>query len=87
MNTIKDIITNESIEDVLTALAPNSSQPRIDRLYTLYRFEALETGELWSTYERLFSQGVLARDEKGHTIKGPNWSAPNFISEKKYSFE
>lgn len=87
MSTLKDIVINESIEDVLTALAPNLSQPRIDLLYTSHRFEALATGELWSTYERLFSQGVLARDEKGHTIKGPNWSAPSFISEKKYSFE
>ena len=68
MNTIKDIITNESIEDVLTALTPNSSQPRIDRLYTLYRFEALETGELWSTYERLFRSKSLSYTIK-HIIK------------------
>lgn len=87
MSNIKDIVINESVVDVLTALAPNLSQPRIDRLYTSYKFEALETGELWSTYERLLREGVLASGEKGHTIKGPNWKEPAFITEKKYSFE
>jgi len=87
MSNIKEIILNESIADVLTALAPNSSQPRIDRLYSSYKFEALETGELWSTYEQLFTLGILASDEKGHTIKGPNWKEPAFITEKKYTVE
>ncbi|WP_150643112.1 immunity protein [Pseudomonas fluorescens] len=86
-NIIIDIILNESVEDVLTTLAPTSSQPRIDRLYSSYKFEALETGELWNTYEKLIRQGVLATDEKGHTIKGPHWKAPAFITKKKYSFE
>lgn len=87
MSEIKDIIINESISDVLTALAPNTSQPRIDRLYTSYKFEALETGELWNTYEKLFQEGVLASDGKGHTIKGPHWKEPAFITENRYSSE
>lgn len=85
MNHIKDIIINESIADVLTALAPISSQPRIDRLYTSYRFEALGTGELWNTYEKLIIDGVLSRDERGRAIKGPNWKEPDFITQEKYS--
>ncbi|WP_024672654.1 hypothetical protein [Pseudomonas syringae] len=87
MSDIKNIIINESVADVLAVLAPNSSQPRIDRLYTSYKFEALETGELWDTYKRLFHEGVLMLDEKGRTAKGPNWKEPAFITEKKYSFE
>lgn len=85
MNNIKDIIVNESVADTLSALAPKLSKPQIDRLYTSYRFDCLETGELWNTYEKLLRDGILKADKKGHTTKGPNWKEPAFISTKKYS--
>ncbi|WP_422824056.1 hypothetical protein [Xenorhabdus entomophaga] len=54
-------------------------------MYVRYRFEVLEEGELWKTYERLLNEGKLAEDEKGKTIKGPNWKEPEFSRVKKYS--
>ncbi|WP_081004077.1 hypothetical protein, partial [Pseudomonas amygdali] len=71
MTNIKDIIINETVADVLAVLALNSSLPRIDRLYTAYKFEAIQSGELWGTYTRLFREGILALDENGRTAKGP----------------
>jgi hypothetical protein len=87
MTHIRDIIINETVADVLAVLALTTSQPRIDRLYTTYKFEALQSGELWGTYARLFREGILALDANGRTSKGPNWKEPAFIAEKKYSFE
>ena len=87
MSTIEDLVKNESVADVLTVLALNLDQPRIDKIYTSYRFETLETGELWNTYDKLFRDGILASEDKGCVIKGPNWKEPAFITEKKYSFE
>lgn len=82
---MKDIIINESVTDVLSLLVPKLSKPQIDRLYTSFRFECLETGELWNTYEKLVREGVFEVDEKGRTTKGPNWKEPGFVSAKKYS--
>jgi len=87
MSNMEAIIKNESIEDVLLVLAPNTSYPGIDRLYVRFNFDVIENRELFFTYQRLVAEGKLAEDEKGHTIKGPNWKEPAFITEKKYSFE
>ncbi|MCF5263892.1 immunity protein, partial [Pseudomonas syringae] len=73
MTHIRDIIINETVADVLAVLALTTSQPRIDRLYTTYKFEALQSGELWGTYTRLFREGILALDANGRTSKGPSW--------------
>ncbi|MCY1177702.1 hypothetical protein D9M71_830320 [compost metagenome] len=85
MSTIKDIIVNESVVDVLTALIPRSSYPRIDRLYVDYKFEVVANGELVSTFDKLFVDGVFAAGDNGRTIKGPNWVEPSFIATKKYA--
>ena len=87
MSNMGTIIKNESIEDILLALAPNTSYPGIDRLYVKFNFDVAANRELLFTYQRLVTEGKLAEDEKGHTIKGPNWTEPAFITEKKYSFE
>ncbi|CAM3595516.1 hypothetical protein D3C76_1025680 [compost metagenome] len=84
MSTIKDIILNESVADVLTALIPGSSYPRIDRMYVDYKFEVIKSGELQRTFEKLFADGVFATDNNGHPIKGPKWVAPGFVTSKKY---
>lgn len=87
MSSIKDIITNESVTDTLSLLAPKLSKPQIDRLYTSFRFDCLETGELWNTYEKLVRNGILKLDESGRTVKGPNWKEPVFMIKKKYSLD
>lgn len=84
MNTIKDIVVNETVTDVVTALMPGSSLPRLDRLYTEYRFDVIASGELVSVYNNLFEKGVLVKGAGGHTEKGPNWKPPRFVTEKKY---
>ena len=84
--SLEDIIKNESIEDVLTLLAPNSDYRRLDRLYTYTRFEAITSGELSLTFDELFRKGVL-QDKNGVIIKGPNWKEPKFVTEKKYGIE
>jgi len=49
-----------------------------------YNHDAIRHGELESAYTRLIEAGVLANGEKGLAIKGPNWKAPKFVTEKKY---
>ncbi|EHX7012414.1 immunity protein [Salmonella enterica subsp. enterica serovar Concord] len=87
MSQIENIIKNESVEDVLLHFAPRTSYPGIDRMYVNYKFQVIENGELLSTYQRLVKEGKLAKDDKGHTLKGPNWKAPAFVTEKKYGIE
>ncbi|SQJ25932.1 Uncharacterised protein [Serratia rubidaea] len=87
MSPIENIIKSESVEDVLLHFAPITSYPGIDRMYVNYKFQVIEHGKLLSTYQRLVKEGKLAKDDKGHTIKGPNWKEPKFVTEKKYGIE
>ncbi|CAI0920257.1 immunity protein [Serratia entomophila] len=81
--SLKDIVKNETIEDVLTFLGPTSDYRKLDQLYTYNRFDAITSGELSSTYDALFRKGVL-QDQSGKVVKGPNWKEPTFVTEKKY---
>ncbi|MBH1919786.1 immunity protein [Serratia marcescens] len=83
---LKDIVKNESVEDVLTFLGPTSDYRKLDRLYTYNRFDAISSGELSSTYDALLQKGVL-QDQNGKVVKGPNWKEPKFVAEKKYGIE
>ncbi|CAK9890487.1 MULTISPECIES: hypothetical protein [Pseudomonas] len=85
MSTIKDIILNESVVDVLTALLPGSSIQNVDRMYVNYKFDVIASGELVNTYNKLLADGVFATGENGRTIKGPKWKAPGFVTSKKYA--
>ncbi|MNF18810.1 hypothetical protein D3C80_2231350 [compost metagenome] len=49
-----------------------------------YKPEAIRHGELQISYARLFEKGVLVKGEKGLSNKGPNWKAPQFVTEKRY---
>ena len=84
MNTIEQIVKNEPIEDVLTAFGIGLAYPSLDRMIGRYRFEVIANGELLKTYARLFEEGVLADGEGPVAIKGPNWKAPKFVTEKLY---
>ncbi|MFW0699786.1 immunity protein [Pantoea sp. R13S299] len=83
---LKEIIENESVEDVVTFLGPTSDYSKLDRLYAYNRFDVISSGELSSAYDDLLKKGVL-QDQNGKVIKGPNWKAPAFVTEKKYGLE
>jgi hypothetical protein len=84
MNTIEQIVKNESLDDIVAVFALFKSNPDLDMMIRRYNREALKYGELESAYTRLFAAGVLAKGEKGLTIKGPSWKAPQFVLEKRY---
>ncbi len=86
MNTIEQIVKNESLDDIVTVFALFKPNPHLDMMIRRYNREVLDKyGELESSYTRLFAAGVLAKGEKGLAIKGPNWKAPKFMIENKYS--
>lgn len=84
MNTIEQIVKNESIEDVVSAFGVGLAYPSLDRMFGKYRFEVIANGELLKTYAKLFEAGVLANGNGPVAIKGPNWKAPTFVTEKRY---
>jgi hypothetical protein len=84
MNTIEQIVKNETIVDVLTAFGIGLAYPSLDRMIGRYRFEVIANGELLKTYAMLFEEGVLANGESPVAIKGPNWKAPQFVTEQRY---
>lgn len=84
MNTIEQIVKNESLDDIVAVFALFKPNPHLDMMIRRYNREGLKYGELESSYTRLFAAGVLAKGEKGLAIKGPNWKAPQFILEKRY---
>lgn len=84
MNTIEQIVKNEPIVDVLTAFGIGLVYPSLDRMIGRYRFEVIANGELLKTYAMLFEEGVLANGESPVAIKGPNWKAPQFLTENRY---
>lgn len=85
MSIVEQIVKNETVEDILTVFALGSAIPSLDRMFGRYRHEVIESGELLKTYARLFEEGVLANGEGPVAIKGPNWKAPKFMTENKYS--
>jgi hypothetical protein len=85
VNTVEQILQNESVEEVVTVFALFKSASAVDRMYGLFRLEVITSGELVRTYNHLFEVGILASDENGKTVKGPNWKAPTFFVEKRYA--
>jgi hypothetical protein len=84
MIDFKKMIENESIEDVLLHFAPIRSYPDIDRMYVRYNFNAVAKRDLLFCFQKLVEQGKLAKNDRGHAMKGPNWKEPKFVTEKKY---
>ncbi|WP_199637954.1 immunity protein [Serratia sp. PAMC26656] len=84
--SLKEIVKNESVEDVLTFLGPTSDYRKLDRLFTYNKIEVITSGELSARYDDLLKRGVL-QDQNGKVVKGPNWKAPQFVTEKKYGIE
>ncbi|KAB2527156.1 MULTISPECIES: immunity protein [Pseudomonas] len=85
MIPIEEILKHEPIADVLTAFGIGMAYPSLDRMIGRYKFELIASGELLTTYAQLFKEGVLADGDGPIPIKGPNWKAPKFITERRYS--
>lgn len=84
MNTVEKIIKNEPVADALSLFALIWPAMRIDSMYGRYRHEVISEGVLIDTYTSLFKDGILSSDENGKTVKGPNWTAPPFMIQKRY---
>jgi len=85
MSIVEEIVKNESVEDVLTVFALDSGIPSLDRMFGRYRHEVIASGEFLRTYRRLFEEGILSAGDNIVAVKGPNWKAPKFVIEKRYS--
>ena len=85
MIPIEEILKHEPIADVLTAFGIGMAYPSLDRMIGRYKFELIASGELLTTYAQLFKEGVLANGDGPIPMKGPNWKAPKFITERRYS--
>jgi hypothetical protein len=83
MNAVEQIVKNESTEEVVSVFALFRSAMQVERMYGRFRPE-MSHGELVRVYNLLFQDGILASDENGKTVKGPNWIAPDFFKEKRY---
>lgn len=57
---------------------------RIDQMYAQYCQDTITHRVFIDTYQSLFRKGVLSYDENGKTIKGPNWTPPAFMTDKRY---
>jgi hypothetical protein len=84
MSTVEQIIKNEPVKDVVSVFALFRPASAVDRMYGCFNQEVILNGELAKAYNLLLMEGVLASDENGKTVKGPNWKAPDFFIEKRY---
>lgn len=85
MNTIEQIVKNESLDDIVIVFSLFKATPHLDMMIGQYKPESIRHGELQESYARLFESGVLAKGENGLAVKGPNWKAPDFIKENRYA--
>ncbi|MCO8167490.1 immunity protein [Pseudomonas sp. 21LCFQ02] len=85
MNVVEEIVRNEPLEDVLSVIALKFGIPSIDMTYSKYRKDVVLSGELFTVYQRLVSDGVLVSSGSWHAAKGPNWKEPAFVRDGKYS--
>ncbi|GAB7533247.1 hypothetical protein PS3A_56630 [Pseudomonas sp. 3A(2025)] len=85
MNVIEEIVKGEPVEDVLTAFSLKFGFQTIDGMYIRYNRGVVLSGELFSVYQRLISEGVLAYGGEPHLVRGPNWKEPAFVRNDKYN--
>lgn len=70
--------------DVISVLALAFHPMRIDQMYARYQKDKIPHFAFLEIYKSLLIDGVLAHDENGKTIKGPNWKPPAFMTDKRY---
>jgi hypothetical protein len=86
MSTSEQIVKNESLDDIVTVFSLFNANPHLDMTIRRYNRELIsEYGALEMAYARLLAAGVLAHGDKGLAAKGPNWKAPKFMIENRYS--
>ncbi len=83
MSTVEKIIKTEPMADVISVFALAFHPMRIDQMYARYQKDTPHFVFL-EIYKSLLRDGVLAHDEHGKTIKGPNWTPPAFMTDKRY---
>ena len=88
MNTIHDVVKNESPTDVILFLTRGNgiSHPHIDRLYTQNNWIHLGVCMALIELTRKMTSDGLIEQKAGGYVKGPTWSAPKFMLENKYTF-
>ncbi|POG11158.1 hypothetical protein BGP84_15990 [Pseudomonas putida] len=89
MSTISDIIKNENPVDVVLFLTSKSGidHPRLDRLYNQNNWANIgDNMKLIELIRDMKSKGLI-QNQDGRYVRGPNWEAPAFLLEKKYTFE
>lgn len=87
MNNLKAMILNESVEDVALFLIPKIGYPRVDGIYVRHNFDVITSGLLLRTIEKLLKEGKFTQDKNGFLVKGPYWTPPQFVLDKKYGIE
>lgn len=89
MNTIKEVVQNESPRDVILFLTRKSSgitYPQLDRLYNLNRWVHVSDNlGLMKIVQQMIAEELLIND-KCNILKGPSWKEPKFMTEHKYTF-
>ncbi|WP_153787210.1 hypothetical protein [Pseudomonas sp. EMN2] len=87
MNTINDIIKNEKPVDVILFLTSKNGidHPRLDRLYSLNNWPHINNNmRLIELVGNMIAEGLIESKGGRHT-KGPNWRAPQFMLDNKYT--
>lgn len=85
-NKFKVMLRDESIDDLLTILAPRMPLHRLDPLMIRSRKENITNTELIESFDKLYKAGILITGENGQVAKGPNWDEPEFIKSGKYNW-
>ncbi|MFF5866028.1 hypothetical protein [Pseudomonas sp. NPDC012596] len=86
MNTIDHIVQNEEPKDVILFLTRGASisHPQLDRLYERNKWVFLGNClGLIDLIKKMRSDGLIEQKGGGYS-KGPKWTPPQFLLEKKY---
>lgn len=86
MLNLSELAASETIEDTIKFLvtrAPTSSH-YIDLFFKKHRKKLTENSEILKATFDLLESEVLSLNEKQLIIKGPAWTAPEFMKQGKY---
>ncbi|MCP2230004.1 hypothetical protein V8O11_00705 [Erwinia aphidicola] len=92
MIDLKSLIENESLADVACALAGSGGEQvfsyvSLDRLYSRYKFEVIQSFEFQNTLGVLIEKQILNMSSTMGLSRGINWKMPQCRKDKKYGFE
>lgn len=89
MNTINDVVQNETPTDVILFLTRGAgiSHPQIDRLYECNNWIHIGNCLELITLIRNMCTEELIEQKGGGYSKGRKWRPPQFFLDKKYKFD